>query len=160
MHLHQLHDWLSGLNVAVSSVPSGFSWSLTVVCWQSEGLALLLLLLLLHEAKLVELIVVECADIALITKLKLLHMVIVLLLSTSQLVQIEMCTIQESVWVAIWCLLIAQVASIFLRRSSSLHLLPLVWWHLLLVWILASKAILVDLHWQMLVDVVSSTALL
>ena len=160
MHLHQLHDWLSSLDVAVSSVPSGFSWSLAVVCWQSEGLALLLFLLFLHEAKLVELIVVECADIALITKLKLIDVAEVLLLSTAQLVQIEMCTIQESVWVPVWCLLVAQVASIFLRRSSSLHLLPLVWRHLLLIWILPSKTILVDLYWEMLINVLSATALL
>jgi|TARA_B110000285_G_scaffold210962_1_gene253269 hypothetical protein len=83
VHLHQLHDWLSSLDVAVSSVSPGFSWSLAVVRWQSEGLALLLFLLFLHQAKLVELIVVECADIALITKLELVHVVVVLLLSTA-----------------------------------------------------------------------------
>ena len=43
----------------------------------------MLFLLFLHEAKLVELIVVECADIALITKLELVHVVVVLLLSTA-----------------------------------------------------------------------------
>lgn len=48
VHLHQLHDWLRSLDVAVSSIPSGFSWSLAVVRWQSEGLALLLFLLFLH----------------------------------------------------------------------------------------------------------------
>ena len=83
VHLHQLHDWLSSLDVAVSSVPPGFSWSLAVVCWQSERLALLLFLLFFQQAKLVELIVIECTDIALITKLKLVHLVVLLLLSTA-----------------------------------------------------------------------------
>jgi len=147
VHLHQLHDWLSSLDVAVSSISSCFSWSLAVVHRQSEGLAFLLFLLFLHEAKLVELIVVECADIALITKLELVHVAIFLLLSTAQLVEIEMCSIQESVWVPIWRLLVAQIASVFLRRSSSLHLLPLVLRHLLFIWILACKTILVDLYW-------------
>lgn len=112
MHLHQLHDWLSSLDVAVSSVPPSFSWSLAVVRWQSERLAFLLFLLF-FQAKLVELIVIECTNI-LISKLVLVYVVVVLLLSTSQLVQIEMCTIQESVWVPIWSLLVAQITSIFL----------------------------------------------
>lgn len=81
MHLHQLHDWLSSLDVAVSSVPPSFSWSLAVVRWQSERLAFLLFLLF-FQAKLVELIVIECTNI-LISKLVLVHVVVVLLLSTS-----------------------------------------------------------------------------
>lgn len=114
MHLHQLHDWLRGFDLAVSSISSGLCWSLAVAHWQPEGLALVLFLLFLHKAKLVELVVVERTDVALSAKLKLLDLAVFLLLGAAQLIQIEMCPVQESIWVPIWCLLLAQIASVFL----------------------------------------------
>lgn len=133
MHLHDLHDWLLHLDLLADRE---IAWvSLVSRCclmiWNPQGLRLIL--------SLFNVIIVKRWHIVLAL---LINLIVILLVRRWELVHVDVCPIQEGVWMCTWSFLLAQVATNFLAGTvllvpllilKILHMLTIcifnLWWH-------------------------------